>query len=92
MDVWEMLKNDSDLLREIAPLHHCKIVRTEPADEFFKRVAVKLERYQAALEEIAEEHDAGRHDGQPESYPARSPYEMVKIAQTALLEPPTRET
>lgn len=40
--------------------------------------------YKAALEEIAAEHDAGRHDGLPEPCPALEDVVMWYIARTAL--------
>ncbi|MFH5927430.1 hypothetical protein [Roseomonas xinghualingensis] len=44
----------------------------------------EVERLRAALETIAEEHDAGRHDGQPEPCPAHDADTMFAIARAAL--------
>ena len=49
-------------------------------DTLTSEIAVK----DAALEEIAESRDTGRHDGHPEPYPAHSDYEMWGIANNAL--------
>jgi hypothetical protein len=42
------------------------------------------ERLRAALEQIAESRDAGRHDGLPEPYPVFNQYEMWSIARDVL--------
>ncbi len=44
----------------------------------------EVERLTAALEEISESRDAGRHDGLPEPYPAHEGYAMWAIARAAL--------
>ena len=52
-----------------------------------KRAAAALrrvEKMEAALEIIAEEHDSGRHDGLPEPCPAHDADTMFAIARQAL--------
>jgi len=44
----------------------------------------RAERLRVALETIAEEHDAGRHDGLPEPCPAHDADTMFYVARKAL--------
>lgn len=44
----------------------------------------EIEQLRTALEEIAQEHDADRHDGKPEPCPALDAETMWAIARTAL--------
>ena len=44
----------------------------------------RVEKMEAALEIIAEEHDSGRHDGLPEPCPAHDADTMFAIARQAL--------
>jgi len=44
----------------------------------------RCEKLGVALSYIAEEHDAGRHDGKPEACPAHDAVEMWLCALTAL--------
>ena len=46
--------------------------------------ARRAEKLAEALDEIAEEHDAGRHDGLPEACPAHDDVTMWAIARAAL--------
>lgn len=46
------------------------------------------DRLREALDYIAEEHDAGRHDGKPEPCPAHSDYFMWLKARAALTPKP----
>ena len=43
-----------------------------------------VERMRGALDTISEGHDAGRHDGLPEDYPAHDADTMFAIARAAL--------
>ncbi len=61
-------------------------------DDERKRAEAAEAREQAlreALATIAEEHDAGRHDGQPEPCPAHDADVMWAIARAALASPPS---
>jgi len=44
----------------------------------------RVEKLEGALETIAEEHDAGRHDGLPEPCPAHDADTMFAVARQAL--------
>jgi len=52
-------------------------------DNLEKAIAER-DRLKAALETIAEEHDAGRHDGLPEPCPAHDADTMFYVARKAL--------
>ena len=58
------------------------IVATQP--RVMRELIERLERYERALEQIAEEHDAGRHDGLPEPCPAHEAGVMWHVARSAL--------
>jgi len=55
-----------------------------------ERAEARAEWLEAALQFIAEEHDAGRHDGLPESCPAHDEYVMWEAAREALAPQPER--
>ena len=71
----------------------CQLLLEEviDAEEAAKLAAAEIaelraerDRLKAALETIAEEHDAGRHDGLPEPCPAHDADTMFYVARKAL--------
>ena len=56
----------------------------EQTSAMYHEVVAERDRLKAALETIAEEHDAGRHDGLPEPCPAHDADTMFYVARKAL--------
>lgn len=60
-------------------------IRARGTTDAVERVEAGVrEKFREALEAIAEEHDAGRHDGLPEPCPAHDADTMFAIARAAL--------
>ena len=74
VDEFKRLENRAAQLE----VYRAEFVRRNEAAE------AERDRLKAALETIAEEHDAGRHDGLPEPCPAHDADTMFYVARKAL--------
>jgi len=89
---WIARPNDA-VTRAIALAAGVAWMAREPVDPLLEEIEMRLiasraenDKLREALECIAEEHDAGRHDGLPEPCPAHDADTMFAIACAALAE------
>lgn len=78
----EALAGEVEALRERNVKMRAFLAETSTDAE--NRLRAERDRLKAALETIAEEHDAGRHDGLPEPCPAHDADTMFYVARKAL--------
>ena len=77
-----MTQDYSELLKWLDYSHQFPIVKK--AATAIRALGAENEMLREALEKIAEESDAGRHDGLPEPCPAHDDLHMWLIARAAL--------
>lgn len=74
-------------LDAVLAAHQAALAECDAATAKLAQAEGKIATMRGALETIAEEHDAGRHDGLPEACPAHEAEVMWAVARAALTTP-----